>query len=166
LYIRQFELDEERKQRIGEVAFLGYPFEHLNLTCHAGTISSYYTSGRATIVQLDASVNPSNSGGPLLDVNTGRVIGIVTRRATGLTQAFAALRQTIHNNIAQLLVAQQGGTVALFGMSPIQAIELGQNQMLMTLGEIERQANVGIGYAMSIEHILNDNVLARKIGGA
>ena len=77
--IHQFILDTERNQRIGdEVAFLGYPFEHLNLTCHAGIISSYYTSGPANIVQLDASVNPSNSGGPLLDGTTGQVIGIIT----------------------------------------------------------------------------------------
>jgi hypothetical protein len=45
------------------------------------------------------------------------------------------------------------------GIDLLQTLEAGQSQMLMTLGEIERQANVGIGYAISVEHLLNDNLI-------
>lgn len=96
----QFNLGATERKRIGErVAFLGFPFEHLNLTCHTGIISSIYQSGPAQIIQLDASVNASNSGGPLIDQNTGDVFGIVTRKATGLTKGFQTLRETLQQNI-------------------------------------------------------------------
>ena len=35
--------------------------------------------------------------------------------------------------------------------------------MLTTLDEIERQANVGIGYAISIEHLLSDNIMGSEL---
>jgi S1-C subfamily serine protease len=65
------------------IIFMGYPFDHLNLTCHEGIISSIYQSGPTRVLQLDASVNHSNSGGPLLDTESGRVLGIITRKTTG-----------------------------------------------------------------------------------
>jgi S1-C subfamily serine protease len=157
----QFVLDKTRGQRISDrVAFLGFPFEHLNLTCHVGIISSLYESGPAKIIQLDASVNPSNSGGPLIDQNTGEVLGIVTRKATGLTKGFEQLRETLRKNIAAIRAVTNGGMAANFGgIDLLPTLEAGQSQMLMTLGEIERQANVGIGYAISVEHLLNDNLI-------
>jgi hypothetical protein len=42
------------------------------------------------------------------------------------------------------------------GIDLVQAIVMSQIQMLLTLDEIERQANVGIGYAFSAEHILSE----------
>jgi S1-C subfamily serine protease len=54
----QFALEAPGDRRIGEtVALLGFPLEHDNLTCHRGIISSFYRSGLANIIQLDASVN-------------------------------------------------------------------------------------------------------------
>jgi len=147
-----------------QIAFLGYPFEHNNLTCHSGIISSFYTSGPVNIIQLDASVNASNSGGPLIDPLSGRVLGVITLKATGLTKSFKALRAAIKGNIAAMIAAQQQGIVAeIMGVNPVKAFEVGQRQMLMTLDEIERQANVGIGYAFSIEHLLSDNVIQERL---
>jgi hypothetical protein len=61
------------------VAFIGSPMG-LDFTVHEGTISSLSRSARGVaLIQLDAKVNPGNSGGPLLD-DQGRVIGIVTMK--------------------------------------------------------------------------------------
>jgi hypothetical protein len=157
----QFILDKTRGQRISDrVAFLGFPFEHLNLTCHVGIISSFYESGPAKIIQLDASVNPSNSDGPLIDQNTGEVLGIVTRKATGLIKGFEQLRETLRQNIAAIQAVTNSGMAANFGgIDLLPTLQAGQSQMLVTLREIERQANVGIGYAISIEHLLADNLI-------
>jgi S1-C subfamily serine protease len=133
---------------------LGFPLEHDNLTCHQGIISSFYRSGLDEVIQIDGSVNAGNSGGPLIDPETGVAFGIVTRKATGLSQLFAHLRQSIEANID---VAQRtGGGIAVGEIDFVQAIIASQNQMLLTLNEIERQANVGIGYAFSVEHILTE----------
>lgn len=158
----QFSLKGPSGYRVGQqVAFLGYPFEHLNVTCHSGIISSFYRSGSVNVIQLDASVNSSNSGGPLFDIDTGDVIGIVTRKATGLTKAFDGLRGTINNNIA--ILSDNKVNMLVGGLDFVAALNASQHQMLATLNEIERQANVGIGYAFSVEHLMDDNAIYGKM---
>ena len=155
----QFTLENPNGRRIGDpIAMLGFPLEHNNLTCHSGIISSFYASGVANIIQLDASVNSGNSGGPLIDPNNGLVLGLVTRKATGLSKLFDHLRGAIKQNISVAQAA--GGGIAIGGIDVVQAIIVSQNQMLMTMNEIERQANVGIGYAISAEHLLAENCLS------
>jgi hypothetical protein len=107
---------------------------------------------------------PGNSGGPLIDVRTGAVIGIVTRKATGLTKLFGELRAAIDQNIA---VGQRGvGMMSMSGFDPAQAFVAGQNQIIATLNEIERQANVGIGYAISSEHLLSEPAIRAAISAS
>ena len=48
--------------------------------------------------------------------------------------------------------------MALGGFDPVAAFEAGQNQMKALSKEIERSANVGIGYAISINHLKDDNL--------
>jgi S1-C subfamily serine protease len=155
----QFSLENPRTRRIGEaIALIGFPLEHMNLTCHAGIISSFYESGPASIVQVDASVNSGNSGGPLIDPNTGSVLGIVTRKGTGLSKLFQNLRDALKSNIK--FIEEQTSGVGMFigSYNPIEGAIVGQHQILRLLDEIERQANVGIGYAISAEHLLAEPI--------
>lgn len=156
----QFTLEIPGARRIGDtIALLGFPLEHDNLTCHQGVISSFYNSGLARIIQVDASVNAGNSGGPLIDPETGVAIGVVTRKATGLSRLFDEVRNSIRQNI-QLAQASTGGIV-IGAIDPIQVFVASQHQMLVTMDEIERQANVGIGYAFSAEHLLAENCMQK-----
>ena len=56
-----------------EILFLGFPFRHSNLVSHRGFISSIYESNGINVLQLDASVNASNSGGPLIHPESKQV---------------------------------------------------------------------------------------------
>lgn len=151
----RFHFADPRVAAIGlNVVFFGYPLEHLNLVCHSGMISSTYQSGPTKILQLDASVNHSNSGGPLLDIESGRVLGIITRKATGLSEMFQELLQSFEQNIRALNAAK--GVMDLAGVDPVAALEISQRQMQHVAREIERSANVGIGYAFSSEHVAGD----------
>ncbi len=73
-------LDPVGEIRVGDtVVALGYPIdENLNptLTATQGGVSSVRTDGQ-DIIQHQASVNPGNSGGPLIDVD-GRITGVNT----------------------------------------------------------------------------------------
>lgn len=157
----QFTLEPPGPRRIGNaIALLGFPLEHDNLTCHQGIISSFYQHGLVEVIQIDASVNAGNSGGPLIDPQTGVAFGIVTRKATGLSQLFVQLRNSINANV----IVAQGVTssINIDGIDLVDAIIASQHQMLLTLDEIERQANVGIGYAFSAEHILSEPCMQGK----
>ncbi len=131
-----------------EVCGLGYPFDDPHLTISAGLLSASFQSGPATMLKLDMSVNPSNSGGPLLLRDTGEVLGVIARKATGLTTAFDQLLKSFDDNIALLQSRSTGGSVAIMGVDPIQALMSSQAQMKMVSMEIKRSANVGIGYAV------------------
>jgi len=158
LNLYNFSFGEPAIKRIGDsVFFLGYPLEHLNLVCHSGIISSFYKNGVVDVLQIDASVNNSNSGGPLLDPETGKVIGIITRKATGLTRLFNELRSIIRQNI-QVLDTARG--VAIGGIDVMAGLAVGQRQILQLTDEIERSANVGIGYAFSIEQLRQEPIFA------
>lgn len=156
----EFDLIPPDGKHIGEqIVILGFPLEHRNLVCHLGTISSFYHSGSVHIIQLDASVNQSNSGGPLLDSETGQVIGIITRKGTGLSRLFDELLAVFDQNVTALNAAK--GMMSMSGVDPIVAIIAGQLQMKQLANEIQRSANVGIGYAFSVEHILTDAALLK-----
>jgi hypothetical protein len=49
------------------------------------------------------------------------------------------------------------------GYDPLRGAVTGQRQMSALLDEIERQANVGIGYAMSSDHLLAEPLIQAAI---
>lgn len=155
----QFCLASPSTKKVGEsVLILGFPLEHRNLVCHTGTISSFYKSGPSDVIQLDASVNQSNSGGPLLDAETGDVLGVITRKGTGLSKLFDDLLAVFDKNVTALEASR--GMIGLGNVDPVAAIIAGQHQMKALASEIQRSANVGIGYAFSSAHLLADVVFA------
>jgi hypothetical protein len=92
--------------------------------------------------------NHGNSGGPLIDTADGKVLGIVTRKATVLTKDFEDLDTVLQSNIK--LLNQSAGGVFLSGVDSISATRMIQEQIRVICRNIGRSANVGIGYANHI----------------
>ena len=70
--------------RVGEdITVVGYPLGDLlgtTIKATAGTVSSLTgINNDSAMLQIDASVQPGNSGGPLVD-SAGNVIGVVTSK--------------------------------------------------------------------------------------
>jgi hypothetical protein len=93
----RFEL-ARRGARLGDaIAALGFPLG-LPLTVTRGSVSGLNRTipiegvNRRRLVQTDAALNPGNSGGPLIAVETGDVVGLVDLglRANGLAFAVSA----------------------------------------------------------------------------
>lgn len=140
--------------RVGEqVLFLGYPYGSQNLTAHIGYASSIYRSRDTRVLQLDGSVNPSNSGGPVIDTDTGDVVAYVTRAQTGLLTDFDALVEALEGNVATLS-QQRSGQVIIAGIDPVASLRVTMVAMRQLAVNMRRSANVGIGYASDAAHIV------------
>jgi S1-C subfamily serine protease len=108
-----------RAPQLGEtVAALGFPLG-LPLTVTKGSVSGLGRSvpingsDRQQMVQTDAAVNPGNSGGPLLSVDSGDVIGLVDLGATEATGiAFAVSAQVAQPLLSAWRTAPQATPVA------------------------------------------------------
>lgn len=81
-----------------QISVFGYPFgtslalrnkKYPNVSINVGRITSLRKSGSTLkMIQLDAVVNPGNSGGPVLD-DSGKVIGVVVEKVIGTDVNFA-----------------------------------------------------------------------------
>ena len=58
-----------------EVAAFGHP-HGLNFSASRGIVSRLRTYDGSDWVQTDAAINPGNSGGPLIDLQSGKVVGV------------------------------------------------------------------------------------------
>ena len=119
----------------GDLVFaFGSPFE-FRFSMSSGIVSGVGRSaGLAEVeyesfIQVDAAVNPGNSGGPLTDVR-GRVIGINTAIATGRGSTvgsgqFAgiglAIPMSIAENVVTQLIASGSVTRGFMGVSVVDA---------------------------------------------
>jgi hypothetical protein len=70
---------------------------------------------------------------------------------------FNEVRTSVYRNIE--LANRAGASISLSGVDPVRAFVASQTQMLVTMDEIERQANVGIGYAYSAEHLMAEQCM-------
>ena len=70
---------------------------------------------------------------------------------------FQELLQSFENNIHALESAR--GMLGLGSVDPVAALVASQHQMHHVAREIERSANVGIGYAFSAEHVAEESSL-------
>ncbi|MBA7519023.1 hypothetical protein ES705_11097 [subsurface metagenome] len=154
-----FELSDSSSLSVGEqVVFMGYPFGSPHLTAHIGYVSSLHQSNGVEIIQIDGSINSGNSGGPLIDLKTGKVAGIITRAETGLLrEQFNRLLQALKDNQSILQRQQQSGArMSIGGIDPIRAIRASQVSMEQIVTQLRRSANVGIGFAFSAQYVKNE----------
>src|SRR5262249_1331511 len=78
----RFKLADRRPRLAEDVAAIGFPLG-LPLSVDPGTVSGSDRTveidgiKRTQVIQTDAALNPGNSGGPLISVADGRVVGLV-----------------------------------------------------------------------------------------
>lgn len=146
---------EEETEVGGQVCGLGFPFERDELSLCVGYVSAAVNSGVARLLKLDMSVNPSNSGGPLIDLASGKVVGVIARKSTGLTGAFLELQRSFDANLAAL---SQAGGIIMSGIDPFAVMRATQQQMKIAMKELERSAQVGIGWAVYVDPLRSELV--------
>lgn len=150
----KFDFTDSSTLSVGEqVLFLGFPFGGSHLTAHMGYVSSVFRGqGGIETIQIDGSINRGNSGGPLLKLDTGKVVGIVTRAMTGfmqqqLNQLLSALRQN------QRYLSNLKTGISICGMSQWEPDRASMAAIEKCAEFIAQSANVGIGHAYSANYV-------------
>jgi hypothetical protein len=160
----QLEVRSPRQESVGEqVLFFGFPFGTQNLTSHVGYISSDFRRGGVHRFQIDGSINPGNSGGPLIHIPSGSVIGMVTRAETGLEKDFDEVIEAIQNTVEAMKSGEDqafGGARVTIGEADLGDSLLETMRILKKLSlNMKRGANVGIGFCVSSEHIIQTGLI-------
>lgn len=157
----QFELIDHPSVKEGEkILIMGFPFGSRNLTSHIGYISSIYNNGVVDIIQLDASTNNGNSGGPVIDLKTCKVVGYVTRKQTGLAEQFDELVKSFDANIEVL--TRLKGTLSWGKLDIMDIFSASQRQMKSIAWNLKRASNTGIGFAFSCNKLISEPFYDKK----
>ena len=135
-----------------DVLFSGFPRSLPFLTIHKGMISSKYHTKFTSLnlegdwLQIDGSINRGNSGGPVVNMKDGKVIGIINFIPAGIGEKLKKLRE----NILQQRKSGVQVTVKIAGIvDPVDSI-------LDLINILDDTISVGIGHSISITHIKND----------
>ncbi len=126
-----------------QVCFMGYPRAYDEVFFGAGHVSSlrsipshFNQMVRLDAIEVDASINRGNSGGPLVHMANGKVVGIVALRHGDITPALRRLRDYLR------LWPGKGGIL--------------ETATLELVDVAEKNMNVGLGTAISIEYAKNE----------
>jgi S1-C subfamily serine protease len=137
------EIEPSTEASIGEDALLfGFPLGDPVLTVSramiAAKISRAVTGNPPPtgLIKLDASVNKGNSGGPVIRISTGKVIGVTSLKVGSVQDRLQKLLQEKHT-------AETTGD----GNDPIELIKA-------IVADMETNLQLGLGYAIATEHLL------------
>ena len=86
------------------VGAYGHPW-NLRFTGTRGIVSGITTRSQRELLQTDAPINSGNSGGPLISLETGRVVGINTAQIVGSQNTNFAVPVTYACRVLELLRA-------------------------------------------------------------
>lgn len=134
------------------VALLGYQYDLPNLTIKSGILSSVvkYPENK-NYLHFDGFIKKGNSGGPLVSVETGKVIGIIGYKLNKALKTYNQLVNIINANIEVLKESE--GEFKIMEVDPVQVLIVNQNQIKQLANEIYKSASAASGYALSSKNI-------------
>ncbi len=151
--IPSLKLSKNKPVEIGQgIAVLGYQLDQENLSIKTGIVSSAFKHDNGLkYLQVDSNIKQGNSGSPLINADTGEVIGIIGHKLASITQSHKRMKQIINNNLAILKKSQ--GKFNVEEIDPIQVLIANQNQIKHITNEIYKTATMSIGYALDISYV-------------
>ena len=151
-FIPSLKLSSKKNSSIGaSIAIIGHQKDYNNLALKTGTISSYSKQNGTKYIQFDAAVDKGNSGSPLIDAESGEVVGIVGHRLANIIDSHKNLMQIINNNLAMLKEAE--GKIQLHDIDPIQVLIANQNQIKHLAQEMYKTSSFMYGFALNIDQV-------------
>jgi hypothetical protein len=150
--IPSLQLSTFKKLKVGSpIAIIGHQMEHNNIAIKTGIVSSFCKQNGIKYIQFDAAMDRGNSGSPLIEVESGEVIGIVGQRLASLLDSYKRMIQIINNNLVLLKEAE--GKINMIDIDPIQVLIANQNQIKHIAQEFFKTASIVYGFALDINQI-------------
>ncbi len=137
-----------------EAVSMAYQTEYNNLSIKSALVSSSYKNENGlSFIQYDGTVKPGSSGGPLIDVHSGSVLGIITNKEMSLVKNYRNLIDIADGNLK--LLKGEEGKWQINDIDPIQVLIANQNQIKHIAKEFFRNSTVRIGFALDIGHLMD-----------
>jgi len=153
--IPSLSIDTDLQVGIGEsIGVIGYHIDQENLSLKNGIVSSFFKSPNGKrFIQFDAAIKQGNSGSPLINLKTGKIIGVVGYRLSSITKSYEAFKHIINENLK--LLKKSEGKMNILDIDPIQVLIANQHQLKQISREFYRSASMTFGYAHEIHSITN-----------
>ncbi|HGF0769557.1 TPA: serine protease [Kluyvera georgiana] len=134
-----------------QLIFAGYPHGIPQLLTNEAILSAPLEHDRFA---LDGMVNGGNSGGPIVDRDSGEVVGIVTQRRFLLRNEAESFNHEIQAFRSVIAHQQQFGGVAYGNIDFGQVMDLLGRSLQITSCMLSQNANSGIGIGFSIQPVV------------
>ncbi|PKQ51302.1 hypothetical protein CXH12_02325 [Citrobacter portucalensis] len=135
-----------------KLIFAGYPHGLPQLLTNEAIVSAPLENGRFA---LDGMVNGGNSGGPIIDRETGEAVGIVTQRRYMMGDQAEDFGHEIHQLRQYLASVGQQTSVAIMGVDFGQMADMFGRSLQIVSDMMSQNANSGIGIAFSMQPIID-----------
>jgi len=137
-------LGEPSKVKIGEESIvMGFPMGDRILTSSKAMIAATArmkllkdSDVLTDMFKLDAAVNNGNSGGPVIHIASGNVIGVVSLKVGALSQKLQIFKKK----------KPRGARIEISDDDPIELLK-------ETIKDMERNLQLGLGYGISVSHL-------------
>lgn len=133
------------------IAIIGHQTDNNNVAIKPGIVSSYVKQNSRKYIQFDAALDRGNSGCPLINAETGEVVGIVGHRLSNITDSYKQMIQVINKNL--VILKDSEGKINLNDIDPIQVLIANQNQIKRLAQEFFKTSSLMYGFAMDIEEV-------------
>jgi len=152
-------LEAEHTPRGAQVAFSGFPHGVRDLLVHKGFVSGPFGD---LGFYIDGNVNPGNSGGPIVEFLSGKVVGIASARRFVGAQDMEAIGDECAKLIEHLQrIGSSGSAVQIMGVDFVEFARLMAQSLNLVKQALDANANTGIGIGLHIRFALD---ACRKLG--
>ncbi len=144
------DIELQKDYCIGQhIIMIGYQADQDNLSLKNGIISSFFKSKNdKSTIQFDVVIKHGNSGSPLINAESGKVIGVVGHRLATISKSYEDFKKIIDENLR--LLKKSEGMMNILEIDPIQVLIANQNQMKQVSKDFYRSASMLFGYANEI----------------